>query len=41
MVDLADMERAITDDNEDRAHFPETAARLRGTFMNDTGEILP
>ena len=41
MVDLADMERAIADNNEDRAHFPETAARLRGTFMNNTGEILP
>jgi hypothetical protein len=41
MVDLADMERAIADNNEDLAHFPETAARLRGTFMNNTGEGLP
>jgi len=41
MVDLTEMERTIADNNEARAHFPETAARLRQTFMNNTGESLP
>ena len=41
MRDLADMERQIAANNEPRGHFPETAARLRHRFMDETGQALP
>jgi hypothetical protein len=41
MRDLAAMEREIADRGEDPGHFPETAARLRQTYMDATGMPLP
>lgn len=41
MRDLAAMEREIADRGEDPGHFPETAARLRQTYMDASGQPLP
>jgi len=41
MRDLAEMESEIADNNEDPGHFPETAVRLRQTYMGSTGLSLP